>query len=270
MQKSNRKKILIFGASNVAIQLAKLILEHSDYLKLEGFFIRQDKAIEQISSFFPNEKFEYFFSIEEIKKDCDFYILAVSDNALDDIISSLPSSDAMVLHTAGSYDLSKLSRSTKRSGVLYPLQSISKNRLLEASDIPIFLEVANDEDREALESFAKTIFPKVYWANSSEREKLHLAAVFSANFSNYLYSIAYDIAKIEGFDPSALIPLIKNVANRLEVSRPDKNQTGPAERKDFITIKKHLSLLNKYKKDYSLIYKTMSDAIIRRNTKDYD
>lgn len=263
--KDNKQKVLIFGASNVAIQFAKLILDKSDTIDFAGFCIRRESSTEQIKKFFPDKNIKFYLNKDNIPLDCDFYILAVSDNALDEIIKTLPElPNAIILHTAGAYDLANLTPYCSRVGVLYPLQSISKNRLLKADDIPVFLEVLDDNDRDILQSFAGQIFTKVYWASSSERDKLHLSAVFSANFSNYLYSIAYDIAEREGVDPKALTPLIKNVALRLEDSDPRNTQTGPAERKDFATIDKHLSILRKYTEDYSVIYKTISDAIIRR------
>ena len=44
-------------------------------------------------------------------------------------------------------------------------------------------------------------------------------------------------------DPKIILPLVSETANKLVQLRPIEAQTGPAIRKDMVTIKKHLHLL---------------------------
>ena len=61
-----------------------------------------------------------------------------------------------------------------------------------------------------------------------------------------------------------LKPLILETINNAFKYSPQKNQTGPAKRKDYGTIKKHLDLLSlKEKKEYFEIYNLMTNSIIK-------
>ena len=101
--------------------------------------------------------------------------------------------------------------------------------------------------------------------NYKQRQLIHLSAVFSCNFSNYLYSIAEEILSKDNLDFSLLKPLILETTSNAFKFRPKNNQTGPARRKDLGTIKKHLDLLSlKEKKEYSKIYNLITNNIIKR------
>jgi predicted short-subunit dehydrogenase-like oxidoreductase (DUF2520 family) len=102
--------------------------------------------------------------------------------------------------------------------------------------------------------------------NSEKRRKLHLAAVFACNFSNYMYDLAFDIVMSAGIDFEILQPLIAETANKITTMTPKEAQTGPAVRFDEKIIHKHLSLLNR-KKDVREIYRILSKSIFKKHRK---
>jgi predicted short-subunit dehydrogenase-like oxidoreductase (DUF2520 family) len=104
---------------------------------------------------------------------------------------------------------------------------------------------------------------KYYQVDYEKRKILHLAAVFSNNFSNHLYSIAYKITKNNNIDFDILKPLIQETANKILLLEPAKAQTGPARRDDMVTINNHLKLLKN--DDYRNIYKTFTQLIKDEN-----
>jgi hypothetical protein len=57
-----------------------------------------------------------------------------------------------------------------------------------------------------------------------------------------------------------LMPLIEETATRLQKAPPENLQTGPAVRKDYESIRKHLTLLESYPEIQNL-YRTLTEQI---------
>ncbi len=111
-----------------------------------------------------------------------------------------------------------------------------------------------------VETFARTLAELVQRADDEARLKLHVAAVVINNFSNYLYTLSADFCRQEEVEFSLLLPLIREMAGRLEGREPHEVQTGPAVRGDAGTIATHLNLLSKYQ-DLSQLYSLFSIQI---------
>ena len=99
---------------------------------------------------------------------------------------------------------------------------------------------------------------EVYFIDSDQRKKVHLAAVYVNNFVNHLYHIAHEICARENLPFELLKPLIRETARKIEVMAPSEAQTGPAKRKDLKTINEHLELLSEDQKD---LYQLISNSI---------
>ena len=61
-----------------------------------------------------------------------------------------------------------------------------------------------------------------------------------------------------------LKPLIKNTFEKVKNNHPKDVQTGPAIRKDYLIIEKHLKLLEE-SDDLKIIYSNISNHIINNN-----
>ena len=143
-------------------------------------------------------------------------------------------------------------------GVLYLLQSFSKNREIDFSSIPICIEAENKNDLELLRTLAYSLSNHIYEINSIQRKKLHVAAVFVNNFVNHLYHIGSEICAENNVPFEILHPLIIESAHKIKDLTPFESQTGPAKRKDEKIIKKHITLLDKNQQE---IYKLLTKSI---------
>lgn len=182
-------------------------------------------------------------------------ILAVSDDAIATISAQI--SNPFVVHTSGSAALTDLQNKTQK-GVFYPLQTFSKHKEIDFSQIPFCLEATNTTDLQTLTNLAKLIGNKVYHINSAQRKALHVAAVFVNNFTNHLFKIASDVCEKNQIPFEILHALIEETSNKVKVLPPAKAQTGPAIRNDEKTIKNHLNLLDKKQQE---IYKILTKSI---------
>ena len=102
--------------------------------------------------------------------------------------------------------------------------------------------------------------------NELQRKRLHIAAVFSSNFTNAMYGIGFDLLEKEGLDPKMLLPLLQNTLDKLKTLSPWQSQTGPASRSDKKVMNEHLELLED--SDLQDIYKLISYYILKKTSPD--
>ncbi|WP_294081152.1 Rossmann-like and DUF2520 domain-containing protein [Proteiniphilum sp. UBA5384] len=196
--------------------------------------------------------------IGQICRNANLYIFSVKDDVLPEIIARMPETSGVWVHTAGSVPLSVLSRQEER-GVIYPLQTFSRNRQVNFYDIPLFIEASSNKTEGLLKDLAETISGNVYIFPGEKRQILHLAAVFACNFTNHMYALASEIMANEDIPFHLLNPLINETASKVISMSPQDAQTGPAVRFDEKVIQSHLELLKDpmRKEIYALLSKSI-------------
>ena len=251
------KRVVIIGSGNLAEALARAVVK-SD-LELVQIFARNAERARIVAELVETD---WATHPEMLSKEGDIYIIAVSDKAVAQVASTLPIPEkAAVVHTAGSVPLAAIPSRFTHRGVFYPMQTFTKGREVDFSVIPIFLETASFEYRNELEEFAGQLSRQVIWANSDQRAKVHLAAVFACNFANHMYTIGERIARSAKLDFEVLKPLIaETAAKACDARTPLDVQTGPAIRNDFATKARHCDLLS-FDLRLKNIYSTISQSI---------
>ena len=192
------------------------------------------------------------------------YIYAVRDEALPNVVAQVVGvGKALHLHTSGTMPITVFGDDKPHAGVFYPFQTFSKARVIEDfSTVPVFFEARGIDDISAVYSLALTITSRVYEASQHDRERLHVAGVFTNNFTNLMYTMAAELLKNTHIPFSALLPLIDETAAKIHTLSPREAQTGPARRGDENVMNHHLSLLTE---EQQAIYRLLSDAIQKRN-----
>jgi predicted short-subunit dehydrogenase-like oxidoreductase (DUF2520 family) len=248
-------KIALIGAGNVATHLGLALLE-------KGFSIAQVYSRTRASAACLGKKLGAGSTdhLSEIITDADIYLFSIKDSVLEEVIRQLPNNDGLWLHTAGSVPMDVFAGKTERYGVLYPLQTFSKERTVSFDHIPLFIEAHLPEDEKILLKIAGKLSPTVIPLSSDKRKYLHLAAVFVCNFTNHLYQLASQILEENDLSYSLLLPLIEETAAKIKTLHPREAQTGPAVRYDSNVMEKHLQWLeeDEYKKR---VYQLLSEGI---------
>jgi len=195
-----------------------------------------------------------------VPDDCNIFILAVTDTAIPEIASGISVPEkTIVVHTAGSVPLEALGRQ-KNAGVLYPLQTFTKGFPPDLGKVPFFIEATDEPALHILRELAESIGAGAWDCDSEQRRKLHVAAVFANNFSNFMMTTGKLIAEEAGFDPSLLDPLLEETARKALRTGPEMAQTGPARRHDYSTVKNHIDLLS-FMPEYRELYRLISEMI---------
>lgn len=199
-------------------------------------------------------------TLDDVVTTADVYICAVTDAALPMLLPTLCKGreDALFLHTAGSMPLDVFRDKVRRYGVLYPLQTFSKERQLDFSEIPVFIEADSAETLAVVSSLANSVSRHVMPLSSEARRHLHLSAVFACNFANHCYALAADVLAVHNIPFETLLPLIDETARKVHELPPHEAQTGPAVRYDENVIRRQADMLEGLPKE---IYELMSKSI---------
>jgi predicted short-subunit dehydrogenase-like oxidoreductase (DUF2520 family) len=193
--------------------------------------------------------------------DIDLLIIAVADDAISFLSQQLVvSDDTIVVHTSGSVPMERLAHLMHNYGVFYPLQTFTKEKAVEFKDVPICIESSAANVHELLYALGKSLGCKMVVMDSEQRRFLHLAAVFTNNFTNHMLFQAKVILDSEGIDFQLLKPLAKETIEKAFLLMPELAQTGPARRNDLRTMDAHLEKL-KGNPELSALYKQISESI---------
>lgn len=184
-------------------------------------------------------------TLEELPERADIYVISVKDSALQDVILHVTKGreDQLFVHTAGSMALGLFEGCCQHYGVLYPMQTFSKEQPVDFKEIPLFVEASDAETLSRIRTFGESLSEHVYELSTADRCYLHLAAVFACNFVNHCYALAADVLAQKGLPFDVLLPLIDETARKVHQLHPADAQTGPAIRDDQNVMHSQSALL---------------------------
>ncbi len=184
-------------------------------------------------------------TLEALPLEADVYIVAVKDAALADVIRAATKGreSQLFVHTAGSMPMDIFKGLTVHYGVFYPMQTFSKERLVDFNDISVFLETNDAVSMERLKMLSTTLTTHIYELDSEGRKHLHLAAVFACNFANHCYALSAEVLAAKGLPFSVMLPLVDETAQKVHELSPREAQTGPAVRGDQNVMQMQANML---------------------------
>lgn len=239
-------KIVFLGSGNVATHLSQA-LNHSmsnEVVQVYSPTAENAKSLAGILSC------GYCTDINEVDGSADIYVCSVKDSVQQNVWRALKChfvesgvnvADKIVVHTAGALAMdgeNGLSEFFPNCGVVYPVQSFSKQRAVDLSHTPFLIEATIPSTLEKLRNLVATVSDRCYDATTKQRNALHPAAVFASNFANHMYAIANRLMEKNGLPFEILIPLIQETAQKVTEVHPVAAQTGPAVRGDEVVMSK--------------------------------
>lgn len=249
-------KIVLIGAGNLATHLGKAL--HAAGHDMVQVFSRTMQSAETLASLLDAEPLT---DMAQVRDDADVYIFSVKDSALEQLVSQLCGDEKKVLlHTAGSMPMSVFRGKALHYGVLYPMQTFSKQREVDFSIIPCFVEANDEFALKQIEGLVGQITHRVFQLSSEDRKYLHLSAVFACNFANHCYAASQKLLQQHGIPFDVMLPLIDETAAKVHGMTPKEAQTGPAVRYDENVIGKQIQLLEN-QPYFQKIYDCMSKSI---------
>lgn len=251
-------RVVLIGSGNVATSLA---LALNGKCHLVQVYSRSMSSAEALASRVGAQATN---DLSQIVTDADIYVISVVDDAITRVLEACPARGGLWVHTSGSTSIDVFKSKRTRYGVLYPMQSFSKSCPARMHDVHIFIEGCDSCATQEVKELAMLLTNNVHEITSTERERLHVAAVFACNFANHMFTLSSEVLDEAGIPFDAMLPLIKTTIAKLDNLTPTQSQTGPAARGDVNVIERHLQSLSGDKHD---IYRLLSQSILNRRTR---
>jgi predicted short-subunit dehydrogenase-like oxidoreductase (DUF2520 family) len=255
-------RVSFIGSGNLAWHLAPAL--DNAGLIVKEVFSRNPKHAEALTERLYQA--EVKATLDFSTSDSSVFVICVSDDAIRAVATEIILPDeAFLIHTSGSQPLDILQYAAiSNIGVLYPLQSFTKNKRVDFKSVPLFVESTNEETEKVLLLIAKAISHQVRKIFSEERKALHVAAIFASNFTNHMLSLSKEILEKNSLSFDLMKPLISETINKSMSIGPENAQTGPAMRGDMEILDRHLEFLQD-DEAVAEIYKILSQHIIDRS-----
>lgn len=232
-------RLVFVGAGRLATQLAQAL--HAKSHDVVAVYSRTMASASALATLVGGRATD---CLSDLPLEADAFILALKDSVLPEVAARLAPGreQCPMFHTAGSVPMSVFG-TLPHHGVVYPMQTFSKDRPVDFSRVPIFIEGSSDRALRVATTLASSVSTDVRQLSSAERRYLHLAAVFACNFANHCYALSARILERHGMDFQVMLPLIDETARKVASMHPLDAQTGPAVRYDENVIRAQQQLL---------------------------
>ncbi len=218
---------------------------------LSGYYSRNTKSAEEAAIFTNSTKYD---TLEQIIEDSDLLFLTVPDDAISivwDSIKRLPIKEKIICHCSGSLSSAVFSEIESTGAYAYsihPLFAISsKTESYQTMKEAVFTLEGNEKHLEQLQKFLQSFGNEVSVVGTEAKAKYHAAAVMASNHVVALAQIAIHLLQQCGFSENsarkALGPLLCGNAASVSQKGAVEALTGPIERNDVGTVRKHMDCL---------------------------
>lgn len=208
-----------------------------------------------------------------------YYFLTVTDGNIREVAESLKRagiSDRIICHCSGALSSEIFSDITGCTGYsVHPFFAINnKYDSYKELTSTLFTIEGPDTHRDCVASLIRQCGNKVIFIQPDMKARYHGAAVFASNLLMGLMETAVDELATCGFSKedalTAIYPLALNNLKHLENNSLEDSLTGPLERNDVSTVRKHLGC---FKGDDRMMYILLSRKaleIAKRKNSDRD
>lgn len=282
---SGLKAIGFIGAGKVGFSMGKYLSDHGEHLT--GYYSKTAESAKEAARYTGSAAFA---NVTELIDNSDTLFITVPDKEISGVWNCMKKAAVLkgktVIHMSGATDTA-LFTGIIESGAygfsLHPLCAVSdRYRSHETLSKALFTIEINDSLNEdyilkanAIKAAMNHAGNEVVAIRSEDKTLYHAAAVVASNMSVGLVFMAEQMLKRAGFSDEeaskALMPLVIGTTENIIRQGAVGALTGPVERNDVMTVKKHLSKLTEQEASvYKALTKTLIDiGKIRNNNADY-
>lgn len=270
-------QIGIIGAGKVGCSIGKYLLEQD--VSVSGYYSKSKESVDLAATFTNTRAFD---SLEQVIKESDLIFITTPDDSISEVWEKLwdySMQSKTVCHFSGSLSSVVFSRREEK-GVyacsLHPMYAFS-DKFTSYKKLNQVMFTA-EGDREALDLVCPVfshLGNEVCVIPSEEKVRYHAAASMISNMMIGLYEMSVKMLIDCGFSEEKakelVEPLVQGNMERLLKTSPKEALTGPIERNDVKTVKKHMAQLReKEKKVYANLGLTLVDLARKKNSdRDY-
>lgn len=265
------------GAGKIGNTLGKYFEQNN--LCLSGYFDIDTKAAKEAADFTSSK---LYASISGLVADSNVIFVTTTDNNIEKVwnsIKDLPIDGKILCHCSGALSSSVFSGIRQKGAFGYSTHPLfacsSKTASYKSLYNALFTIEGSPERMNDVERLFKELGNSTKIIDSAEKVKYHAAAVFASNHIVALAGLGAGLFAQCGFSEEeavkSVISLMKYTIDNIENQGLAGALTGPVERNDISTVKKHLEVLsNEEKNAYSVLSEILiSIAKVKNPEKDY-
>ncbi len=274
-------KIGFIGAGKVGVSLGKHILECSQdtTTKVIGYYDQSSLAAVEAANFTSTKQYS---NMEQLVQDSEMIFVTVSDDAISSVwekLKRLSIEEKFVCHCSGSLTSAiflGINQYNAYGYSIHPLFAVS-DKLTSYKKLKqaIFTIEGEQSGIQIMTEFIQNLGNTVVQIKAEDKVIYHAAAVFGSNLMVGLADISIQMMMDCGFSKQeamrALEPLMTGNLNQVLKAGSEAALTGPVERNDVQTVRRHKDALNEQQKE---IYKALSMHLVsiakkKNKEKDY-
>lgn len=265
-------RIGFVGAGKVGFSLGKYFTERN--LCVSGYYSQNSKSAMEAAKFTDTK---YYETLKEITENSDTLFLTVNDGAISGVcseIAGLEITGKIICHCSGAMSTEVFDGIREKGAFGYSVHPIyAFNHKLKSyqglSQVYFTIEGDREHLQDMLDLFHQ-LGNKAETLNQEEKARYHMASVFASNLVEALFDFSSDLLKScglsEEFSEKALLPLFLGNAEAIGAYGVEKALTGPVERGDVETVKKHLDASNGDEREiYTLLSRKLVEISERKN-----
>ncbi|MEJ2048701.1 MAG: DUF2520 domain-containing protein [Calditrichota bacterium] len=206
----------------------------------------------------------------------DIFLLTVRDDQIEPLANhlsgmELPWVKKLVIHCSGVLPSSKLSLFKSKGAAVasvHPVYSFSLDPRKNQHFEKVCFSIEGDKPAyDSLHKIFKTDYNLIFPVNETDKQAIHLACVFYANFYVALASQTRQILSFRGWSEKQIFeflnPLLASAIEQVTKTGCIDALTGPVKRGDIETIKNHLDYLSKNHQELLKYYILMSKQLLK-------
>lgn len=265
------------GAGRVGMSFGKYLSDHG--VSISGYVSRTRDSADKAAEFTHSRSYD---DVYQLMDDSDTLFLTVPDGQISEVWDHMRghsnSKDKLYVHCSGAMDSSVFSRDGLFHGLsVHPLMAVSDCFTSYRSfPVTVFtIEGTDDDSVQRMKNVLTACGNSVAVIDSSVKPLYHAAAATASNLVAALFYTAQHMLMDCGFEKDqaagALRPIFLANAESVAARGPVQALTGPVERNDAGTVKKHLEAFAGMKDggsylnydDISEAYRSLSRILLR-------
>ena len=268
-------RIGFIGAGKMGFTLGKYLVENNlteiskelDY-SVSGYYSQNIESAKTAAAFTDTN---YYDKLEELINACDIIFITVPDGKISEVVQQLDEfgtiKGKIICHTSGALSSQVFSGMNNMiyGYSVHPIYAVSSKTESYKNFSECFITIeGNEEKLDIITMLFRQFGHNMEVIKCDDKVNYHSAAVFASNLVVGLYHMSVELLKECGFSLDkancALKPLfINNAKNIYNCNELKDSLTGPVQRADVTTIRKHIDVLDD---NSANVYKLLSNELL--------
>jgi predicted short-subunit dehydrogenase-like oxidoreductase (DUF2520 family) len=256
------------GAGKVGCSLGKYLSTHG--VEVAGYYDRDTEYAEEAARFTGSVRFA---SVEDVVRESDMLFITVPDGVISSVFDEIKTFDIRekyICHCSGSISAADAFVGIESTGAykysVHPLFAVS-DKFSAYRELPdVFFTIEGQQDHlEELRSMLTNMGLTVKSIDPAAKTLYHAAAVMASNLVTGLLAEAANVFVQSGAVEdtqealAAMESLIRGNVEHVLREGPAASLTGPVERGDDGTVRKHLAVLRENERK---LYTALSQSLV--------